>query len=350
MKKKFGLLSVYLPIFLIFLPLITAMRSVALINHLGNDGIYFDEKLLINTASIMLALLSLFYISYLFTANKSVKLIPSFATPSSFVATAISILAVVFMSINMTFGAVGAYKLMAQGEVSRTTSTVAVVATLVAVFGFLSTAHLTLTALSEKVSNALRANFAMATVLFLAGYSVYLYLDKSVPMNTPAKSIDMIAYLSASLFFLYETRLSMGRAKWRGYIAFGLIAATFCAYSSVPALILYFTKGVLVSNNIYDPVLAFALFVFITARILLTVKLIEDKESPIVSALSLLAEKRAQEIEAHNKEFEEKQLENLENRDEIPDENQFTIDELLPADITDDSKNEVLTDEENTCN
>ncbi len=350
MKTKTRPLAVYLPVFLLLLPILTALRTLALINNLDDGGIYFDDKFLITLGNIMLALASFFYLSYIFIEKKSIKLIPSFATPSAYAASGITVAATVFMIAGMIINAKDAIELIFEKPSDKTAKTMLIIAIIVAVFAVLSLIHLFLTALSEKVSSSLRANFAMATVLFLSGYAVYIYLDRSVPMNSPAKAIDMLSYLSAALFFLYETRLSMGRAKWRAYISTALISATLCAYSSIPTLILYFKDGRLVSNSIYESVLTFALFIFITSRLLLTARLIEDKESPVVSALVKLADARAEEIKAHEAELalkEEKRLASLENIEE-PDENQLTIEELIFDEGTDTAEEE-LTDEEDTC-
>ncbi|MBR0449266.1 MAG: hypothetical protein IIX30_00435, partial [Clostridia bacterium] len=110
--------------------------------------------------------------------------------------------------------------------------------------------------------------------------------------NAPAKITDEMAYLFAAVFFLYETRISLGRGKWRAYVTFGLIAAQLAAYSSIPALIVYFAKGEMISNSIFESVLTFTLFLFITSRLGMVSTLTPDKPCDVAAAIDakILAE------------------------------------------------------------
>ena len=194
----------------------------------------------------------------------------------------------------------------------------------------LSILHFLCTAAIEDNKSAKRANFGLCTVLFLALYSVYLYFNTNLPINAPNKIIDQMAVLLCAVFFLYETRLSIGREKWRQYIAFGFIAARLCAYSSIPNIIVYFARSdfeagieVTLSNSIYETALVFALFIFITARLLLAGELIEDKESPIVCTMICSANERADAIAPKAEEPTKDEPER-----EEADDNQISIEEL----------------------
>ena len=151
------------------------------------------------------------------------------------------------------------------------------------------------------------------------------------------KLIDEMAYLSVAVFFLYETRLSLGRERWRGYIAFGFISALLCAYSSIPSLIYYFVKRNAISMSLYETALTLTLFVFITTRTLMTGDLIKDKISPKIQLLIDASDARSEEISANA--ITEAEAESTEACDEI--ENQITI-----SDIADVEKNgEDVTEE-----
>ena len=152
-----------------------------------------------------------------------------------------------------------------------------------------------------------------------------------------------MAYLSATLFFLYETRLSLGREKWRPYIAFGFIASLLTAFSSIPALIIYFAEKRIISNSIYETLLTLALFIFISAKLLLTANLIEDKRSSIVEGIIHAAAVREQEINPKKEIVEEPIAE--ETREE-PDENQISITEIGEQGLLKDSDGEFTDVEE----
>lgn len=162
-----------------------------------------------------------------------------------------------------------------------------------------------------------------------------------------------MAYLFAAVFFLYETRLSFGREKWRPYIAFGFISATICAYSSIPSLIFYVVKREVTQNSIYELVLTFALFIFISSRLLLVSRLTEDRNSSTVIAISLASEARAEELYPVPKENDITEITGDPIEDEeklqIPDENQITIEELgeiIPNEEQSENEFEAQTEEE----
>ena len=143
-----------------------------------------------------------------------------------------------------------------------------------------------------------------------------------------------MAYLFIALFFLYEIRLSLGRERWKQYIAFGFMAALLSAYSSIPALIVYFAKGKTISLSIYENVLTLMFFVFITLKLLLASYLTEDKTSSVVEGIMKLSAERSAELEKPTEAVEEAVAVNEEIAEE-PDENQISI-----MDIEDEQEEE----------
>ena len=95
---------------------------------------------------------------------------------------------------------------------------------------------------------------------------------------------------------MFETRISLGIEKWRGYVSFGLVTALLLFYSSVPTLIYYFAKGENISDSLSGAVLSFALFVYITARIILINSLAENKKSENALAVEEMVKKRKEEL------------------------------------------------------
>jgi hypothetical protein len=172
-----------------------------------------------------------------------------------------------------------------------------------------------------------RADFGIVTVVFLAVYVIYLYFNNDQPINSPGKILDQITLLFAAVFFLYETRLSIGREKWRAYIAFGFIAAILSAYSAIPSLIYYFARGTEVTGSVYEMILTASLCVFITARLFITGVLIPDTVSPFATIFKMASEARSEEIAPAIKEEETPEPEEI----SAIDENQLTIDDALRA-------------------
>jgi len=166
------------------------------------------------------------------------------------------------------------------------------------------------------------------------------YFRDGEPINSPIKTVDILTYAFTAVFFLYEIRLSLGREKWKAYIIFGFIAATLCAYSSIPTLITYFVTGKVISNSIYETVLTLTICLFIVMKLLLTDRLIEKKEAPFIEKLKAAASKRDAEIHPAISVTSEEDVEDDETEIGIePDENQISILDIEPdRDVPEDSE------------
>ena len=139
--------------------------------------------------------------------------------------------------------------------------------------------------LSEKRESVPRAAFGMLLVLSFLFYIFYLCTERSRLTVSEARMADTMSYVAFSLFMLFEIRLSIGRDAWRLYAVFGMIAAGVGAYCSIPALIVIFARGETITLTVYDSVLTFAMTVYAGARLLTTVTLSEDRESPVVALI-----------------------------------------------------------------
>jgi len=358
MKNKSKLFGVYLPIFIGVFFIAVTMRSVALILHFNFDTDYYTSKALISVADYLVFASSVLFFTYRFTARKDIKLIPNFTSPATYVPTGLVTVAMVFM-IRWLFIRSGELReyidylndLASPSAISLipTQKILTVLLTASAIFASLSIVHFILTALVESHSSTKRGSFGLCTVVFLALYSAYLYYSNALPLNAPNKTVDEMALLFAAIFFLYETRLSIGREKWRGYVSFGFIAALISGYSAIPSLIVYFVKGEIISNSIYETALMLTLFIFITARLILTGGLTEDKECKTVSALIRFAEYRNEIInpisdESSVVDISGEELTEAEKSEAISenDENQITIYDAEDENASDSENEELL--------
>lgn len=356
MKNRTRLFGVYLPIFLSVMLGTAAMRTVACLLDFDFKTNYFNNKVLISIADYTVLVAAIFFLTYMYTARKDIKLIPDFTSAATFIPTGLVAVSLPFISRFIFSKASEVTKSLSNSFLSsaeiRSLRLQQILLYILAIFAILSIVHFVLTALVEKRSSLDRAGFGICTVVFLALYAAFLYFDTDLPLNAPNKIVDQMAYLFSALFFLYETRLSLGREKWQHYISFGFVAALLTAYSSIPTLIVYAAEGKILSNSIYETVLTFSLFLFITARCLLTGELIEDTNSETVSALIKLAEEREALITPKSEEEPQDEAES--------DDNQITIEDLVPlsdtaysddseqsTDITDESreKNEAMPKE-----
>ena len=311
-------LKIYIIMLSIFTGIACALRTIACINDFNFSTGFFTDKALITAANVTICVTVILMLTYLFTTSK-VKLRASFSTPATYIPTGMLAIATVFVAIGvMTHAAdVSKYPLL---SAKAFTTPVTLISWLIVIAALVSLAHYFFTTFITEGKTALRAYFSIGTIMFLALYAILLYLDDSLAINDQSKIINMMAYLSAAIFFLYESRISLGREKWRAYTAFGLVSAALCAYSSIPAIITYYVRGSLISTaidsgsltSIDEYVLTLALFTFIVARLILTASLPDNKSNPLITTIRNYSVEREKEIKEstkrHNEIFASKQL------------------------------------------
>ena len=330
MNQKSILNRVYLPILCLIVALSAGFRIAAVLYDYNPRIGYFDGKGLINAASIIAVCGSILLFTYAFVGNKKEKLIATFTTPETYIPSVIIITALIFFATK-TYGRIGYFdfsipKGAAPAEIlAQITSNLSIyVSAALVPLALLSAVYFILnTTVAQRYSVA-RAAFGICTVLFLALYASFLYFDTTLAINAPNKIVDQMAFIFSALFFLYEIRISLARECWHLYITFGFIAAALCAYSSIPSIILFFARGVVISHSIEENVLTLCIFIFIASRLVLASKLGADEKSEFVSAMRERAAER-------NRYITEK--EDIERRAYIELYNRMSEIEELPEDV-----------------
>ena len=263
--------GIYLGSVLILTMVAVALRTVAVIKYLDVTTGYFSKNIFITVADAVAVCAVLIGASYLLFGNKELRLIPAFEGGRSYVPSAAVMLSLLFLAMDLF----AKY----QTDVGSAFSIIKPIAgalALISIVGFF------FSLLSTSGKDERLGWFGIATVAFFVLYSAHLYFDTALPLNSAVKSADRMAYLAAAAFFLFETRISLCRDKWWAYVSFGMIGATTTAYSAVPSLIMYFAKGQIISNSLYESILTLALFAFITLRVVMSLYFREDAESDFV--------------------------------------------------------------------
>lgn len=295
MNQKSKRLSAYFKLLPITSVAAFTLRTVALLTSFDFLYGYFNNNVLITIANVLTVAACFLFLTYIFVSEKDKRLIASFSTPVTYVPTGAVFTALVMLSAYI-------YKRFAASGLSVTEAVQLKKFTLlfelaISVLSLVATVYFILAAtLSERACNV-RAGFGIFTVLFLALYAAFIYFDASLPMNAPNKTVDQMAILFCALFFLYETRISLGREKWHLYIGFGLIAAQLAAYSAIPSIIVYFVNGRIISASIYENVLTLTLCIFILARLAVAHSLKSDEENSFIAALRAVSSERQAKIE-----------------------------------------------------
>ena len=288
--KTLNRLGVYLPTLIILMIATVTLRTIALFTGFNNESGYFDTELLISISNIITFSGVVFLLSYS-CFSKKILAVADFIGPETYIPSGLVSVSLVFLAVESLL------KLSKNsgGLIGKDVFTDGALL-ISAALALLSVANFFFNAFFSKKENESRAFFGILTVLFLAFYAVYLYFEKKLPINAPNKTVDQMAFLFAAIFFLFETRISLAREKWRGYVGFALVSVLLSAYSSIPALIYYFVKGNMICDSLSACILVFALFIYVFARVLLVNRLTENKKSESAEAIETLAHKRSEEL------------------------------------------------------
>lgn len=312
-------LGIYLIVMLALTIAATTLRSIACVTNLDYSSGFFTNKSLITTADIIITATVLGMFSYLFVAPR-ISLIPSFSTPETYVTTGVLGVATAFFGAKIFsyVSIVSSYSQRSDNMLFRK-NIMTLICAVCAILAFASILHHFFNAFITEAKTEVRAYFTLATILFLSLYAMIIYLDPSLALGESTKTLRLTAFIIASLFFVYEARISLGREMWRIYTSFGLAAAALSAYTAIPTIITFFINDELISYanrlslaSIEESIFLLALFIFITARLIITVKLYENTENAFIKAFGEYAGEREREIalssSRYNEIFASKQL------------------------------------------
>ena len=282
-----------MPTLLTLLVLTVTFRTVALFTDFNVSEGYFGNKLIISLSDLTVFIACVATLTFTFMAKK-IRAVADFDNPATYIPSGMISVSLVFLAaetlVSLSLRAGGIFSKATLSSPSALLSLLSAVLAAVCVINFFLTVFFTD---REKES---RAFFGILTVVFLAIYALYLYFDTKLPLNSPNKSVDQMALLLSACFFLFETRISLGREKWRGYVAFGMISSFITAYSSIPTLIYYFATGNMISDSLSGAMLCFTLFIYVTARVLLIGALTENEKNEAAVTIEILAGIRKEEL------------------------------------------------------
>lgn len=281
MKKKQLWLRVYLPLILLLTSAATALRTVSLLVDYNVEEDIFVNSTLITVAGALAVISAVFAISYVLNKETDSGLVPHFSGAHSYVTGAIVAISLLYFAISL-FTSPKAPTVQSGPASGLGTILVA----LAPILALASTVYFVLNVTTTERTSMPRTLAALTVALFLALYSVTLFLTDSRLINAEARILDQMSLILAAVFFLFEARLSLGRDFWRGYAAFGMAAAAVCAYTSIPTLIVYFVRGEMLSSSLYGAVLIFSLFIYTITHVGAMVNLRKDRECALASAIN----------------------------------------------------------------
>ena len=308
MTKSTKKILLYLAVFLPVTIVTVALRTLALLLELDESGVYFKSNIMIGIAAALSVAFAVFAVSFSFDKKCKVSPAASFVNPQTYIPSGLAAVSLVFVAKELFFSLIAVFE-KSNNKGSNTTilKLTLAAAAILSVFCIIS---FFLNVFFEKRNNRTRAAFTMSCVAFLAIYSIYLFFSENLPLNAPNKATDQIAFISLSIFFLYETRISLGRPIWKLYVSFGLIAANLAFFSSIPSLIYYFVNGAadsaILSAGIPENVLAFVLGIYVLCRLWLVMTLVPDETCQAALAIEKMAKARIEEINSSKSQDENK--------------------------------------------
>ncbi len=263
------------------------LRTFALLTSFNTVTMHFDDKIAITVGGAIIMLAIIGFISYLFPGVKELDLIAKNDNAASYIPAGVVSIALLFIGVkNLELG------------IGTSQDPLRALWIASGILAFLSIGSFFVSIFIQKNENTLKAAFSLSIVFFLVIYAMALFFNREThPTNSPNKIVDQMAFVSASIFFIFESRIPLGRAKWRPYVVFGLIAALLTAYSAVPSIIVYVANEYLVSSNIIESMLSLALSFFIFSKIYQTKRLTENVECSEAKNIELLSEMRMKELE-----------------------------------------------------
>ena len=99
MKLKTTLKRVYIPALLGTILLSVSFRIAAFFANLNTDTGFFENKILINIASVIVVAGCIFMFTYAFSGSKNQKLIADFSTPATYIPTGALSVAMIFFAV-----------------------------------------------------------------------------------------------------------------------------------------------------------------------------------------------------------------------------------------------------------
>ena len=312
MKSK--RISFRLPFLLLLTIAATVIRSIAIFRDLDYKYGYFNSHTLISVSSWLTVGAILFLTVIAVIDVKQERLTPTYHTPATYVPVCIVCTALAFM-VKELFTRFSSYL-----EIRDTLGAAGPALVFSFIAGLLATASIAsffLFTFYKSPSENKRAVALVVISFFAVLYAAYLYFTTELPLNAPNKIVDQTAYTVCAIFFLYEARASLGRPIWRAYTVFGQAAALLCAYSSIPALAVYFIDGKVISNSIYESILTFALFIFIGARLILFTELESSDDCETVRAIKDIAKEATQDTQVCEEVTEADEVESSNVSEEI---------------------------------
>lgn len=234
------------------------LRTVALFTEYEAEaGFYASPSLAIATAAILVAV-GITLSAFAYQEREHFAFSPDYRDLPSLVSG-------VYFAVSLLFFAV----MLLLGALPSTTAAL-VTAILTALFAIAGTAIFVLRAFDGRVGTYTAAMLTLPTAAVGVLYALYLSFEDEIMLTSPVKLLSTATWILATLFFLGEARLALGRAKWALHLSVTAMAVILSGTLALPNLVLHAARGESLLLNTAHDFAALGLFLYTAARLAAT--------------------------------------------------------------------------------
>lgn len=282
MKNIFRRLGITLPA-MIFALVATILRSIASITDMDYATGFYGASLTARVANVMMVAAAVLLLATLFIKVENPSLRPTQSGPLGYLPAGVLSISLLFVVIDLfSYVSINLPYITLAAILSHRSYLVAVLTAILAIF---TVAFAAVSALVSEQRNLLRALLGMAAALFFGVYAGFCFFRFDGGINQPQKVLTEMAVLSIAVFLLEETRISLGRERWKSYFVFGILSSALAAYTAIPALMVYIFNSKMIAFSLSEILLILAVLVFAVCKLIAAYRFGRNEPSCFVAAI-----------------------------------------------------------------
>lgn len=130
-----------------------------------------------------------------------------------------------------------------------------------------------------KIGYTARTLLNSSVIVWSAVNLLRLYFDLTYTINNPAKISEQLFLISVMIFFLFECREFLGKARPSAYLATGNIAIVLGAVSVLPNVLAYFMYGYELATVFSSQIAELGLLIYVAVKTVVNVHSIAIKKN-----------------------------------------------------------------------
>jgi hypothetical protein len=224
---------------------------------------FYGGSVLINIANITMTASLLILIASLFLKVEDIDLNEDAHSPLWYIPSAIMAVSILLLTLDI-FDYVASRA--NGGSVALSSDRSAIAALITGVLAISAVAFFAVSCLSTNIKSSLRGYLGMGAALFFGMYASLLFFRVGGAIHQPQKIATEMAAITASIFLLEETRVALGKERWKGYFALGAATVLISAYAVIPVFATYIIKGRMIAYSWGEAAVLLSVLIFAACR------------------------------------------------------------------------------------